>query len=264
MKQFSKLFVPLMLFTLCACGSTNNNPTVDETSTSEEEEIVELTTEEVATGSYGGWFIDINVNRFLATDSSYNVSYSSNNVMDKSIRVTTSRPESLTVERIEGDNSNFIIHAHKAGDSVLCIYDAEDILVYRHVVRVRKKCNLDEIEKLVYNYDIYNVMFASLGQYHLTFGENPFQVTVSGSDEIETNMTVRSKLTFFQYNANMDAYGYRMEVIERDETSTTDLVECYISVTGDEVFVYYKETSTQENHLLNIFYPASLEYLRNL
>ena len=250
MKQ-KGIFV-LFLLSLISCGAPTSTPqqvTTLPPTTSESIPLVELETEEIIEGgSYGGYFIEINTERLLSENSSYNCTFEASNP-NKAIRVESTRPESITVEFGNNPNRDIILKTHHAGDSIIKIYDADEMLVYRKVVRVRKAHAQEEMEDLLFDNDLYLGM-KFLGDHRITFTEtNPLVGIFSGSDDFEQNMRIKFETKFDSYLEDRDVYQYTLETIDRDQYSTTDIKTLQVSPTGDVMYLYYGS----EGLLLNIF-----------
>ena len=255
----------LSLFSLIGCtGNSSNsiNSNLDDVSSivSSEEPIVEITdVEEFSSGgSYGGYFTDINFNRILKSDASYAVTFQSSN-SNKEIRVTSSREESVTISRKENSNSEFDIVTHKPGDSIVCIYDADDMLVYRKIVRVRKAQTPESIVEECFQNDTYLGMKA-LGDHKISFVEtNPFTGVFTGSDDYESGMEMTFTASYEGYVEYGDFYSFKLDIIERDPTSTTIITYLYISTTADIMMLYYGS----EGYLLNQLVASTYKHLYN-
>ena len=249
MKQ-KGIFV-LFLFLLVGCGTqttSSSEPTAQPT-TSQSIPLVELETEEIVEGgSNGGYFIEINTERLLAENSSYHCTFEASNPK-KNIRVESTRPESITVELGSNPNRDIILKTHAAGDSIIKIYDADEMLVFRKVVRVRNAYSQEEIEDVLYDNDLYLGM-KFLGDHRITFTEtDPLVGIFSGSDDFEKNMRIKFETTFTSYLEDRDVYQYNLEITDRDDHSTTIIKTLQIAPTGDVMYLYY---GTEES-LLNIF-----------
>ncbi len=243
-----RLIFGLTLFMLFSCnGSPTSTPT--STPTSQEIPLVELETEEIVEGgSYGGYFIEINTERLLSENSSYHCTFEATTA-NKQIRVESTRHESVTVEFGENPNRDIILKTHAAGDSIIKIYDADDMLVYRKVVRVRKAFTKETIEDEIFDNDLYLGM-KFLGNHRISFVETqPLVGIFSGSDDFEKNMRIKFEMEFVSYLEDRDVFEYALTITERDQTSTTVINTLQVSPTADVMYLYYGT----EYSLLNIF-----------
>lgn len=254
----------VMIIGLASCGgpatsspSTTSDPSTSTPTTSIEEPTSDistfepLTTNEFSEGSHGGWLIDIGVNQYLFTDETYDCTFNPDHTV-KDIRITSSHEEVLTITPSTTEKTSFTINTHNVGDSILCIYDADDMLVYRKVVRVRTRYSAEEIPTAVFNNDVYDGN-PYLGDHTLFFlEEDPFKGLFKGSDDFEANMEYEITMTYNSYNSDFKAYEFDIETTKRDETSTTVLTSMLISPAADFIALYYS------NGLLNLFFPRSL------
>lgn len=249
MKQKGFFVLFLLLIVGCGAPTTSSPQPTSQPTTSQSIPLVELETEEIIEGgSYGGYFIEINTERLLSENSVYNCTFEASNPK-KNIRVESTRPESVTVELGKNQNRDIILKTHAAGDSIIKIYDADEMLVYRKVVRVRKSYTQNEIEDVLFENDLYLGM-TFMGNHRITFTEtNPLVGIFSGFDDFEKNMRIKFETNFVAYLEDRDVYQYSLEITDRDEYSTTIIKTLQISPTADVMYLYY---GTEES-LLNIF-----------
>ena len=249
----NKHILGLLAFLLFSCGSLNNNTTSQEPTITPSTNIplVELEEDEICEGgSYGGYFIEINVNRLLANDETYHCSFESSNP-NKAITVVSTRPESVTIHYGTNPNRDIILKTHAPGDSIIKIYDADDMLVYRKVVRVRQAYTSEDIGDAIFENDSYLGM-KFMGDHRMTFIENgPIVGIFSGSDDFETDMRIKFEANYLGYLEDRDAYEYSLDIVDRDAYSTTKITVLQVSRTADVMYLYYNSGSTDS--LLNIF-----------
>ena len=241
------IFCLLLLSTLISCGNTQSTSSVSTPTTAAP--IVELVTEEIIEGgNYGGYFIEINNNRLLSNNSSYDCTFESSNSR-KEFKITSSRPESITVEKGNNENRDIIFKTHAPGDSIIQIYDADEMLVYRKVLRVRQAYTQETIEDAIYENDKY-LGYKYLGNHKMSFTETqPLVGIFSGSDDFESNMKIKFQATYVAYHKDKDVFEFTLETLERDETSTTLLTSFLVSPTADVIYLYY----STDGYLLNMF-----------
>ena len=254
-KKITALFTLLItMSSMVSCDKENAS------SGNSSSEIVELECDPISDGTLGGILIDVSVNRFLSNDCEYLASFKCNAV-DSTMTFKSSRPESVTIEQSSSSAESFLIVTHSPGDSILQIYDYQEILVYRNVIRVRQSYSPEDIKQVVYDYDIYKGAKMA-GNHRLVFNNvEPFTGQLSGGDDFESGLNITFKATYSEFLTSWDMYLYTLEVTENESNSSTILSSICISRTGDQVILYYKSSSASEEHLLNIFFPAKLEYL---
>ena len=249
MKQKGIFVLFLLLLVGCGTQTTSSPQPTAQPTTSQSIPLVELETEEIVEGgSYGGYFIEINTERLLSENSSYHCTFEASNPK-KNIRVESTRPESITVEFGTNPNRDIILKTHAAGDSIIKIYDADEMLVFRKVVRVRKAYSQEEMEDVLFDNDLY-LGLQFYGDHRITFTETqPLVGILSGSDDFEKNMRIKFETTFTAYVEDRDVYQYSLEIIDRDQYSTTVIKTLQVAPTGDVMYLYYGT----EEILLNIF-----------
>ena len=267
MKAKTILLSSLGLLALASCQGPTPTPSASSPTDSSavessaepsvEESIYTIDPEEVeefAEGSVGGQLIDINLNCFLAEQTDYLCRFSPKN-LDPTLRIVSSRPESLEVEHEGGEE--FTLCAKAPGDSLLSIYDKDDMLCYRKIVRVRKAYDKTEIEEVMYDYDIYGGMTVFGGTYRLTFLQYaPLMGILEGRDEVESGIHIEFTATYSGYVSAYDMYSYDIEITSRNEGSQTRITSFLISRTADQLVLYY--WTGEEEAWLDSFYPESL------
>ncbi|MGM9873485.1 MAG: hypothetical protein ACI31G_01005 [Bacilli bacterium] len=255
-KRFATLF--LLLFTSSSLLSSCNN--ANDITSSESEELVELECEPISSGTCGGILIDVAVNRLLANDTQYEATFKCNSI-NPEMTFKSSRPQSVTIAKSTSSAESFIIETHNPGDSILQIYDYEGILVYRNVVRVRQSYTPEQITQAIYDYDIYKGTKMA-GNHRMTFTSvTPFAGLFTGSDDFESGMNISFEATYNTYIDAWDMYEFTIEITNNESNSQTILSSLCVTTTADQILLYYKSSGVSEEHLLNIFFPAALEYL---
>ena len=241
----------------------STEPSTPEESEEIEESIVVINDSEVTEvtdGSCTGQLVDINMNFFVASESRYDCRFVSKNLNDPSITFKSSRPESVTVEPVEGNFTDFVLVTHAAGDSILSIYDSEEMLVYRHIVRVRKAYSPEEIGQALYDFDTYVGIYDNHQVAFLDYG--PVYGLFTGSDEVERNIRIEFNATFTHVDEAFDMYYFTIETLEANEGSQTSLTHFIVSPCADQIVFYYDAGGGQEA-MLNAFYPKSLAALHD-
>ena len=277
-KSMTLLTLSVLLLAGCGnAGSSTSAPTSDpatdssvspassdtsSTASSEDKSIYTIdpeTVEEFSEGSTAGQLIDIDMNCFLAEDTTYECRFVPKS-LDPTIRVTSSNPESLTIEEHPSGGSYFNVVAHEPGDSLLSIYDVNDMLVYRHIARVRKAYTQDTIEEALFDYDTYGGLTAFGGTYRMTFvGTGPLYGILQGSDEVERGIDIEFTAEYSGYVPSFDMYAYDLTIVKANEGSQTRITSLLISRTADQLVLYY--WTGQEEAWLDSFYPHSLKDL---
>lgn len=260
-KSLKKMILPLLTLSLLtvSCGTKPNHsddPWV-------EESYVTLSTTEKTSGNLGGYMIEISTDAFLEAGSEYPCTFSTN-LSDTTIDVKSSRPESATIE-MTGRNS-FKVITHKAGDSILTIYDSDGLVAFNKVMHVRTPYSAENIMKAVARYDIYT----STGIY----GNYRFVVTdvyktystgvVSGGEHGgKTGKSVFDlEYVGVEEGGAFDGHFYLFScnVDKTQSDLSDDIKEVYVSKCADRIYIYYAEKGVSDNYyLLELFQPAELK-----
>lgn len=222
--------------------------------------------EEVSTGcSLGEWFLDINTDRCLATDSKYVFSFEANTSGDTSFTVTSSHPEHAEVEM--GTGKIFYLNTKTAGDTILSVYNSSNFLCYRHIVRVRPKLAEDDVLDFIIGADhfetIPDVAAIYKGSWKYTLLDNVSGSSIfNGQDEMEADpLSIKFDLDFVDYYPDSDFYAFEPSN-EKDYSANTYISTICFTAVGDLCYVYYKSNPrTAEEHLLTILYNSDIEYL---
>lgn len=249
--------LPLMLLAITGCGGDTS--TSEQNSAPEEPGIVEIPFDDedmICSGSVGYDLSDANINRYFAEDTIYTGSFSYGH--SSSYRYTSSREESLTIETSGSSLNTFSMVTHKPGDSILSIYDDEDMLVYRNIIRVRKAYEPEEIPQALYDFDVFKG-YRMFGNHRLDFSNvDPFEGVLSGTDDVEISpMNIVFQATYAGLNEMFDMYEFDLDVVTANEGSQTKVTTLLVSRTADFVILYYRISAVEEA-MLNTFFPASL------
>ena len=260
-----------MVFSLVGCNtkSTSSNSDISESisesssgsssSSKSNESFEPLHCDEVQIGTPDGFLIDVNVGSYLTSEKSYDAKFIPQGV-GSSIRIVSSHQNVLTCAQKSAGSTTFTLDAHSIGDSILSIYDNEDILIYRHVVHVRKGYSQEEIGQALFDNDLFigYPPFAAFGDHRVNFVEtSPLTMVLSGHDDVETEMHIECECTFVRYTESLDKYEYSLVTVDRDDVSKTQLTRIYVAPTADIVIVFYKISQTEEA-ILNMFVPDSV------
>ena len=216
--------------------SQEENPSEDE-----ETPIVELETEYVNLGSSdsNSFMVEINFGRYLAHDSRYDCGFTVTN-LDKTLRIVSSRPESGTIEQSAKNKTKFTVVTHAPGDSIIKIYDVDDVLVYRNVVKVRKGYSAEDIGKAMYDNDIYRSLKAYGSNYRLSINSySPLQGTLRGHDDVETDLQITFSAQYDSFIENWDMYKFILTTETQNEESTTRVTSLTVSRAADCICIFY-------------------------
>ena len=256
-RKIARFIGGVMMLTMVSCNAPNNTQP-----SSNPEDIPTInfdSNDYVCRGTAGGYLIDVGANSLLSENNSYVCSFAPSTSTDGVVRLTSSREASVTISQKQGQ-SEFTITTHTPGDSIIKIYDSNDILVYRNIVRVRKAFTTDEIINECYNNDVYKGV-KMLGNHRMTFLDNNTIPTAQlrGSDDYEANIDLSFSCTYNRYLQEIDSYEYLCEITANPNNSQTRITILYISRTASEIKMYYRSGS--DDVLFNIFYASKYESL---
>lgn len=239
-----------LTFTLTSCGNNDNPnpptpdpdpviPTIDW----DEKDYVSKG------GSYGGYFSDVNVERKLCTDTTYDFMFESSHATDKSYVVKSTNSSIGEVVRREGDNKNFDIKCKAQGDIILTIENADGILVYRNIVRVRNAIKTDDMNTYLRNVDRFETpqeYAVYFGTYKMSFDfldefDGKFCGILKGGDDYDPNVNKIFTIEFDTLLPDRDCYSYKLTEIYT-ETQLTFIEYLNISRAGDWMYLYEDET----------------------
>ena len=246
MKHFNKALLLPMVFLLGLSGCGDNSSEIDPTSDFDniDKNIITLTTNAFQEGgTYSEGFEDVPF-RYFAHDSRYLFEFHSNIDEDPSFRVVSSRPESVTIEMDPTSVFKFDVVTHEPGDSIIMVYNSEDMMVYRNVIRVRTGFSPEDIAKAVYHYDVYTTpkeiqSFYGNYSFSLLSFDNPISGVISGTDEVETKtITLDFTLEYDKYIKEYDAYSFKANSTTSESGETT-IVCVNIARCAEEIYVYY-------------------------
>lgn len=239
----------------CQGGSLSNNDSVS---------IEEIVVDEITEGSYTGCLEDVVIlNKFLGDNSRYEFTYNAPNG-DTNLQVKSSRENVLTIEKTNSATNSYAMVTHVPGDTVLTIYDSEDYLFFRKVIRVRKAFSPETIKEQAYENDIYTGFVGFGGSYRLTCieDESSFRWQLTGKDEVETGgMNIVFDCTYLSYYEPWDMYVFQTTMVSEHDGNKTDILFLYISRTADLLNLYYDAGGGQEA-LLNVFSPLIYSNIR--
>ena len=249
----------ILLFTMVSCNQPANNhkpvnpdsdiPTIDFDES-----------DYVSHGTAGGYLIDIGANSLLSENNDYLCTFVPSTSTDGYIRLVSTREESVTLTLKGEGQAEFTINAHEPGDSIIKIYDSNDILVYRNIVRIRKAYSETEIINACYENDVFKGL-KMLGNHRMTFLDNATVATaqLKGNDDYEKNINISFSCTYSQYIQEIDSYEFTCEVTDNPNNSQTKITVLFISRTASEIKMYYRSGS--DDVLFNIFYASKYEFL---
>jgi len=214
-----------------------------------------------------GFLTEILSDRFLGEDKSY-VCYFESSLADKSLRVVSTNEGHATIEQSESKKSKFTINTHSAGDTVLKIYNADDELVFRKIVRVRPVYSSKTILNCLYNAEYYRTLKDYedyIGSWRCSFyeGDEGAECALKGSDDADTNVNLTASLSFKEYYSPTDCYIFDATVLTSN-TKNTSLVYVCVTAQGDLAYLYYPTTNNEgvmEEHLLTFLYNNDISYI---
>lgn len=214
-------------------------------------------------GSYGEYFSDVNVERMLCVGTSYLFSFESSHSADKSYTVKVSNPSVAEVSVINIKKFNLVCKS--AGDIILTIENADEILVYRNIVRIRDPIATDKMNdylKSVERFEVPKEFAAYFGEYKLSFDYldefgGAFAGTLKGSDDYDSNIFIIFTLEYEMFLDDRDCYSYKLTQIYT-ETYNTFIGYLNISRAGDWLYLYEDE-ELGTGGLLTMLVPYVLE-----
>lgn len=211
-------------------------------------------------GSFGGYFIDLSVGSEIARGKTYSLTYNNDSLTDQSLSAVISNPEILSWVDNDG---NYSIVGNGIGNSKLEIYNSNNDLIYRTVVKVRRPFessdevidylsgvdyftasgygegvyNGDESKttKLVFNDDYTGSYYGVSQEAGGDIGNNTF--TLEFEEFYSTYSTFRFNVTNF---TKSDSYTLDYTVKTLDVTETGDQIRLYSSIILD---IYYPRTN---------------------
>lgn len=279
----ASLILPLVLsFSLVGCGettsqsNTSNSLTSDTTSddiTSSIEDSStseELSVNEICDGTAEGRLSDIEMKSFVTSNFEYACVFRTNS-SNKQITFRVSNSDVIEIKESVSTDGRFTLVTKNAGDAILEIFDSNEMLVYRNIVRVRDSIGdtEQEISEYLFSVDKFSSIFTDfmLANYELTFlspktaNEDPTGY-LTGYDDFDTaggehNFHYHEDEEY-RYDSSRDCYWFLIDVDSTTSTQTT-LYSFSISRTGDKLMVYY--LSGNEGRLLTIMAPDNLLYL---
>ncbi len=179
-------------------------------------------------GSFGGYFTDLMVGSPISKGSTYGLSYSNSNLSDQSLQAVVSDPD--VVRWIDNDGI-YSIEGLKIGNSKLELYDSNNDLVYRTVIKVRRGFeSTAEVLEYLYSVDYFSASGYGEGRYD--------------GDETKT-----TKLSFLS-DGSCNYYGYSTEVGGDIGDNTFEL----------EFVEYYETYRTWRFNIINYKPNADLGY----
>lgn len=195
----------------------------------EDDQIVELETEEVNHLSSSGVLIDIAINRWLCIGIEYKGNFSFSDQTNQNARITNSNPENIEITLSETNTLTFT--PKKEGDTILCIYSEEGILKYRHVVKARKKIEENQLTDFLINKVDHFQAYGLNGQASITFLSEENAV-FSGYD----SSTYLGRIPFtyrFDGQSENSSDEYKFTIIEfKNEINDLQCVSFYLDFTG--------------------------------
>lgn len=212
-------------------------------------------------GSYGGFFTEINIGRQLCSESSYEFTFQSSLSGSKDFNVKISNP--VLAEAVkDSQNHGFVLNTKSAGDFILTIENADEILVYRNIVRIRDAIKLEDMDKYLQSVD----KFVSpaeyekyYGSYRLAFTFDPsvsdkVTGTLKGSDDYDSGVNIIFTYDYDMFLPERDCYSYKLTTIYQGSQLT---YIGYLNITrcGDWMYMYEDEVKGTGG-LLTLLVPS--------
>lgn len=262
--KLKKILLTILLFpVLIACGPKGPSTGNDSSSRNRtsRESISTLSTNPVSEGcSISGSLIEISTGCYLQENDSYKSTVKPSEYTNPEIKVVSSNEDVFTVRFEENSKNTFYIDTHKAGDSIIKIYAAEDdYLIFREVVHVRKAYDKDEIQDVVFDtYDIWTSTHI-MGVYQMTFFTvQPLSGLLNGSDDME-NTKLRFSLTYVETKKMFDFtfHSFAVELDLENSQTRRKYTEVDIATTGDNILFYYEEGLLEMFRPIELYNPTS-------
>jgi len=209
--------------------------------------------DEFYSGSVGGTLIEISADRYLEENKQYTCSLVVSENLNKSLTFKSKYETVATLEAATTEGA-FYINTHKQGDTIIYAYDCDGAMVLRQIVRVRKTIEMSKMGEHLFTVDKWSST-GMLGHYTLSFVNiNPITGSLNGYDDFETtsivfNLINPKQVDFYDFTF----YTYEFELDMEQYQSQRSYVSCYVSVTGDQILIYY--SSGSEPSLLEMFTP---------
>lgn len=238
-------------FALAGCGN-NDNPNPPKPDPTPDPVIPTIDWDEkdylCKGGSYGGYFSDVNVERMLCTESSYEFMFESSHATDKSYTIKITNPVIAEAVKRADNDKMFDLNCKSQGDFILTIENADGILVYRNIIRVRNAIKTDGMEAYLRNVDKFIVppAYASyFGEYKMSFDyldefDGKFCGILKGGDDYDANVNIIFTLAYDEVLPDRDCYSYKLTEIYT-ETQLTYIGYLNISRAGDWLYLYEDE-----------------------
>jgi len=259
----SLLFLLSLPFLMVSCSNNtqNNDDNKNNNTTWVKETFDDPDIEEVTSGSSSGFLIDISVETKLIVGYSYSCTYTPTG--NSTYYTCKSSNESLfTIVKENNEDTKFTINCLKAGNGYFTLYDKDEMILYRKIIRIRTPMPIDYA--LTYLYETpYFVGYPGLGNHTIAFTDKEGTGSLTGSDELESNIdldfTITLATNYQDYLSQYQAMGnvYAFTISSYDNNQTTSIVPqiMFLSLAGDFIRFYYG-TTFEEATLLNIFYPS--------
>ena len=216
-------------------------------------------------GSYSGYFADVNVERKVCVGSSYDFSFESSHASDKSYSVFSTDVSIAEPVKRPGSDKVFALNCKKQGDIILTIENADGILVYRNIIRVRNAIKVDEMDTYLSSADKFVIPQAYqqfLGTYRLSFDffdeyDGKLCGTLKGGDDYDSNVFIVFSLQYETFLEVGDFYSYKLDTLS-STSQLTYIGYLNISRAGDWLYLYEDEVKGSGS-LLAMFIPSIVE-----
>lgn len=210
-------------------------------------------------GTDSGRLVDIDANAFCRENFSYYCSFTTNQT-DKSLSFKVSDPEIITVDG-DSPDGNFYLQTHKSGNAILEIYNSQDMIVYRNVVRVRPMVAEEDLNSYLYEANSFVSIcdYFTFSHYQLMFISEDTAI-LAGYDEVDSSASYRFTYILEGYSEYDDFYYFKIDTISSNVS--TRLTEFMLSSTGDMLMVYY-DSGMGGGSLLAMLTRDDLQYLHS-
>lgn len=268
MKLKHILLSSLLGFTFVLAGCGNNNPNPPTPDPTPEPVIPTIDWDEAdyicKGGSYGGYFSDVNVERKLCTNTTYEFLFESSHALDKSYTLTVTDTNIANPVKRTGDEKMFDLTCKSQGDIIMTIENADGVLVYRNIIRVRDAIAPEKMNEYLQKTDKFETpaLYSMwLGEFKMSFDyldefDNQFLGTLKGGDDMDRNVTIVFSMEYEEYIPHQDCYSYTLTTLY----STTEVTKIgYLSIARAGDWLYLYEADTVEGGLLTMLIPTVLK-----
>lgn len=207
--------------------------------------------------SISGALLDIDIGRWLCQGLTYSCTVSTD-LTDQNITFSSSNTDVLEVTLVENSINQLTLNAVQVGDSILRVFNAEGVLVYRNIVRVRPKKTVDEMFDYLVEVDHFQA-YGFNGDASITFTEvveNGDSKQINGIYAGYDGSTYLGSITFEAEYAGTSSTGdsdeYCFNVLTWENTASDMILKTFnIDFTG---CLLHPMTP---NTVIDIFFPVT-------